>query len=96
MSLFLFKPLTEEIVMPKNRSTKKTKSGLVVAAPAHKFLIGTRKGGKSAHTMSTEALMEVLSNKGQKKFHQKALTVLKCRGVEVTAKLTETDTVATA
>lgn len=51
--------------------------------PGRKLKIGGRKGGKSAHSMSTADLNAVLVNASQKRYHQNARTVLAARGVAV-------------
>ena len=45
-----------------------------------KFRIGNRKGGTSALDMTTKDLLDVLSNPDKKKYHSKAVAVLKHRG----------------
>lgn len=67
--------------MPKNITRTKDNSGkIVVARPSAKFRIGTRSSGKNAHTMSTDALREVLAVSDKKGDHQNAKIVLRSRG----------------
>ena len=69
--------------MPKNNKVTKVDNVLKKQKVAAKLRIGTRKTGRSAHTMTTDALLAVLTNKDQSKGHQAARTVLRHRGVTV-------------
>jgi len=70
--------------MPKNRKVEKNKEGVVkMSIPKSKLRIGNRKSGRSAFLMSTEELKNVLAKDDYKKYHQKARTVLRQRGVTV-------------
>lgn len=72
---------TEELEMPKNSKTNKHDGRLFKSKVPATHRIGTRKSGKSAHTMTNDALKAVLTNKAQTKFHQAARAVLTLRGV---------------
>ena len=67
--------------MPKNNKVTKTGNGLHKQKVSATFRIGTRKSGKSAHTMTNDALLAVLENKSQAKYHNDARAVLSLRGV---------------
>lgn len=70
--------------MPKNISRVKTANGAVVMKrPCSKFRIGSRKGGKSALLMTSDELKDVLNDQSKKRYHAKAVAVLRMRGVEV-------------
>jgi hypothetical protein len=69
--------------MPKNNKTIKHDGRLFKQKVSATHRIGTRKGGTSAHKMSNSALLEVLNNNDQSKFHPDASAVLKLRGVSV-------------
>lgn len=64
--------------MPQNRTFLKGKTWN--ARLKCKFRIGTRENGVPAMTMSTKALLEVLSNKNKAKWHTNAKTALAYRG----------------
>ena len=67
--------------MPKNNKTVKHDGRLFKQKVPATLRIGTRKGGTSAHRMSNDALLAVLTNKSQNKYHKDAGTVLALRGV---------------
>jgi len=69
--------------MPKNNKTSKHDGKLFKQKVQATLSIGTRKGGTSAHTMSTEALLDVLKNKSHSKSHTNARKVLTLRGVSI-------------
>ena len=74
--------LTKEIEMPKNNKTVKH-DGIVHKQKVSATLrIGNRKTGTSAHAMTNNALLAVLTNKSQSKFYKDAATVLTQRGIE--------------
>ena len=60
--------------MPKRKEVKKVDGVVYRKKVAHKFRIGTRKSGKSAHKMSNEELMAVTG-----KHKHKAIKVLALR-----------------
>lgn len=66
--------------MPKNNKTVKHDGRLFKQKVPARLRIGTRKSGTSAHSMSNEALLAVLDNKSQAKWHSDAQTVLNLRG----------------
>jgi RNA:NAD 2'-phosphotransferase (TPT1/KptA family) len=69
--------------MPKGRRVEKRGNAIHKFNVQRKFRIGTRKAGRAAHSMTTEALKEILEKADQKRYHQKARTVLAMRGVTV-------------
>jgi len=69
--------------MPKNRKVIKTPLGVTKLNAPRKFRIGNRKGGLSAHVMSTAKLMDVATNPDMKGDHSNAMTVLRLRGVSI-------------
>lgn len=66
--------------MPKNRKIVKIANSIHRLKMPATLRIGTRKGGTSAHRMSTEDLKSVLES-DKKRWHQNARTVLALRGV---------------
>jgi len=69
--------------VPKNRKVSKNVEGVITKSiPTTKLRIGNRKSGRSALLMTTAELKEVLEKDDYKKYHQKARTVLRQRGVE--------------
>ena len=75
--------ITEEIEMPKNNKVTKHDGVIHKQRVPAKLRIGSRKGGRSAHAMTNEALLAVLKSKDQSKGHPAARTVLSQRGVTV-------------
>ena len=71
--------------MPKNRKVVKHDGVSTVQNVPSKLMIGTRKSGTSASLMSNERLNNVLKDKNLKSDWDNALTVLKQRGVKVSA-----------
>ena len=70
--------------MPKARKILKNETGAITKTILHrKHMIGTRKSGVSAHSMSTEALKAVLNNTNQARYHNNARAVLQLRGIEI-------------
>jgi len=69
--------------MPKNNKTTKHDGRLFKQRVPATLRIGTRKGGTSAHRMTNEALLAVLTSKSQSKGHSNARTVLTLRGVSI-------------
>lgn len=67
--------------MPKNRKVVKTPKGIIKLNAPRKFRIGIRSGGKSAHVMSNNELMDVVTNPNMKRDHSSAEAVLRLRGV---------------
>jgi len=67
--------------MPKNRKVIKTSAGIKKLNAPRKLRIGTRSGGVSAHTMSSDALKAVLNDTGKSKYHTIAGRVLSLRGI---------------
>jgi hypothetical protein len=67
--------------MPKNRKAIKTSQAIVMVNTPNKFRIGTRKAGKSAHTMSNKELKAILKNVDMKNSYSNAVAVLKLRGL---------------
>jgi len=67
--------------MPKNRKVIKTSAGIKKLNAPRKLRIGTRSGGVSAHTMSSDALKAVLNDTGKKRYHSIAGKVLSLRGI---------------
>jgi len=66
--------------MPKNKSSSKSATGAITRSrTAHKLRIGTRKSGKSALLMSTDALLAVLEDKEAASDHLNAKTALLSR-----------------
>ena len=67
--------------MPKNRKVVK-KDGVikVINVPA-KLRIGTRKAGKSAHSMKTQELFDICNGKGNSRYRNNATAVLYSRGI---------------
>jgi len=68
--------------MPKNNKTIKHDGRLFKQKVQATLRIGTRKNGVSAHTMSNQALLAVLTSKSQSKAHSNARKVLTLRGVQ--------------
>ena len=68
--------------MPKNSKTNKHDGRLFKQRVSATLRIGSRKSGVSAHAMTTEALLTVLTNKDQTRYRKDAATVLTLRGVE--------------
>jgi len=66
--------------MPKNRKVIKTSAGVKKLNAPRKLRIGTRSGGVSAHTMSSDALKAVLNDKSKSRYHKIAVRVLTLRG----------------
>jgi len=64
--------------MPKNTKVYKVDNVLKRQRVPSKFRIGTRKAGKSAHLMSTQALLDVLAGP-HKKNAKNAKQVLELR-----------------
>jgi len=77
--------LTKENTMSKNNKVTKIAGILHTQKVASAFRVGSRKLGKSAHAMSSDALLSVLADKSQSKFHKSAADVLSLRGVDLTA-----------
>ncbi len=70
--------------MPKNIVKVKNSAGAIVKTrPMKKFRIGTRKSGKSALLMSNDELMNVINDNGKKRHRNKAIKVLRMRGILV-------------
>lgn len=70
--------------MPKNKKTIKSHDGAItVINPPSKLLIGTRKGGISATSMSTAKLQDVLQDKSKKRYWNNARTALRNRGASL-------------
>ena len=61
--------------MPKKRDNK-TKRHTV-----RKFRIGNAKGGRSAHSMSNEELLNILDDSNKKRYRNNAKRVLALRGL---------------
>ncbi len=68
--------------MPKDIVKMKKDGRILRKKPARKFKIGSRKSGKSAHTMSSEALLAIVTNNKRTGDRTNARSVLKLRGVE--------------
>lgn len=66
--------------MPKVR-VKNTGRGKMVRKLRNKFRIGTRKNGFAGHTMTNEALLEVVNDTDKKRYHHNARIVLGIRGI---------------
>ena len=73
--------IQEELEMPKNNKTLKHDGRLFKQKVPATLRIGNRKSGTSAHCMTTEALLNVLTAKGQERYRSDAATVLTLRGV---------------
>jgi len=69
--------------VPKNNKVTKVGGGIRKQKVAAKLRVGTRKSGRSGHTMTNEALLAVLANTSQTKWHPAARTVLLQRGATV-------------
>lgn len=69
--------------MPKGRKIIKGSTSAKKVTNRRAPRIGTRKAGVAAHSMSTVALQEVLSNEDKSRYHMKARSVLVSRGVTV-------------
>lgn len=66
--------------MPKNRKAVKISQAMILINEPRKFRVGGRKGGKSAHTMSSNELYGILKNVDRKRDHSNASAVLRLRG----------------
>lgn len=69
--------------MPKDIITTKRDGRVFHSKSARKFKIGGRKSGKSAHTMSSEALLAIVNGEKRTGDSQNARAVLTLRGVAV-------------
>ena len=69
--------------MPKNRLMIKNQQGVTYVNVAHKHLIGSRKSGKTAHSMPNSELLAIIDNKDQTRDAPTARIVLRKRGVQV-------------
>lgn len=67
--------------MPKDIIRNKKDNRIFITKPPRKFKIGTRKSGKSAHTMSNDDLLEVLGDASKSRYHQNSREVLSSRGI---------------
>lgn len=69
--------------MPKNRKVVKISQAMVLINEPRKFRIGSRKGGKSAHVMSSKELRDILKDEDRKRDRSNATAILRLRGVAV-------------
>lgn len=65
--------------MPKGRKIVKTNTTVKKLNNKRSQLIGTRKSGVSAHSMTTQALQDVLTDTSKTKWRNTAANVLRTR-----------------